>query len=310
MKMIAFSIVSLAIMIDFFSPGFPTFGATPTTPAATAIPSVAATPVIPIPPIAQTIAQTFLTPVSLPPNPAEPAGAGGKLCHTGGDAVGYHCHEAKQRGSSQVNSCSSWRSPVHGPYRITDCIGSPRSSSSFKFGLRRHAGIDLANGQTSSTPIFAAGPGAIVAAGWMDGYGCVIFVQHNECPEAMKDYPQFARDKCVSFYAHLQVQGKLCPSVRRIGEQVNSCSKIGIMGGSGGSYPTHLHFEMRLRYQEDVRLNPLVVLGNVIRGASGNPNACQSTEKWLTASSRGFKTATVAKSADSNRLKRQVAAQQ
>lgn len=233
----------------------------------------------------------------------------GKVCHSGGDQSDYHCHEgvteiekpkrdakaeeaAAKAAEAGANgdSCAQWKSPMRGNHRMTDCIGSKRN------GSRKHAGIDLGNGQQPNTPIYSVGKGKVIQAGWMGGYGCVIQIQHDECPGPIQAYPSFNSDKCVSFYAHLQpAGGKKCPMAGKAGTQVDSCTKIGIMGGSGGNYAKHLHFEMRLKRQSGVRINPMVALGKEIRGgaSNGNSNMCKSTESWLAATGMGAKTHSV-----------------
>lgn len=233
----------------------------------------------------------------------------GKLCHSGADGAGYHCHDAvtpldkpkrdeaaeqaatkaaDDKAKASGNKCENWQSPMRGTHRITDCLGSARD------GSRRHAGVDLGNGQQSNTAIYSVAPGKVIQAGWMGGYGCVIQVQHDKCPGPIQAYPNFASDKCVSFYAHLQTTGGgKCPMAGKAGTTVNSCTRIGTMGGTGGNYAKHLHFEMRLRKQSGVRLNPLVALGKEIRGASTTPGACKGSDGWLAATGQGHKTHSV-----------------
>ncbi len=240
----------------------------------------------------------------------------GKICHSGQDGQSYHCHDsiadlekpkrdkkaeeiaakAAEAKNKSGDSCSKWKSPMRGSHRISDCLGSSRMKRDRNGNVvsnRRHAGVDLGNGQQPNTGIFAAGSGKIIQAGWSKGYGCVIQIQHDECPGPIQAYPNFASDKCVSFYAHLQQKGNACPMARQVGKQVTSCNQIGIMGGTGGNYAKHLHFEMRLKNQSGVRLNPLVALGKEIRGASNSPGACQSSDGWLAATSQGQKTHSV-----------------
>lgn len=256
---------------------------------------------------------------------ATPASGEGKVCHSGGDQSDYHCHDGvtelekpkrdtkaeeaaakAAEASSGGDTCSQWKSPMRGNHRMTDCIGASRPRG------RKHAGIDLGNGQQPNTPIYSVGKGKVIQAGWMGGYGCVVQIQHDECPGPIQAYPNFNSDKCVSFYAHLQpAGGKKCPMVGKAGTQVNSCTKIGIMGGSGGNYAKHLHFEMRLKKQSGVRINPMVALGKEIRGAAtnGSSNMCKGTESWLAATGQGVRTHSV-KSQGSGQQSRQAAARQ
>lgn len=246
------------------------------------------------------------------PKASDPAG---KICHSGGDKADYHCHDAvteldkpkrdlkaeeqaakTAEATAPTDTCSKWKSPMRGKHRLTDCIGSKRN------GSRKHAGVDLGNGQQPNTGIYSVGKGKIIQAGWMGGYGCVIQVQHDECPGPLQAYPNFSSDKCVSFYAHLQTAGGgKCPMAGKAGTQVNSCTKLGIMGGTGGNYAKHLHFEMRLKRQSGVRINPIVALGKELREGAGNANACSGTQGWLAATGNGAKTHSVKSSTSTSR---------
>lgn len=96
-----------------------------------------------------------------------------------------------------------------------------------------HKAIDIAN--SSGGPILAADSGTVVAAGWDgSGYGNRVMIDHG--------------NGFITLYAHmsvLQVQA---------GQTVSRGSQIGVMGNSGRSTGTHLHFEIR---NGGVLLNPL-----------------------------------------------------
>ena len=88
-----------------------------------------------------------------------------------------------------------------------------------------HTGVDFP--APSGTPVGAAGRGCVSFAGWDDGYGRLVVVQH--------------RLGMTSWYAHLS----------RISVPLGRCvvagSRIGRVGSSGRSTGPHLHFELRLR---------------------------------------------------------------
>nr|WP_106782019.1 M23 family metallopeptidase [Lysinibacillus timonensis] len=85
-----------------------------------------------------------------------------------------------------------------------------------------HRGIDIAG--PSSYDIKAADNGVVTAAGWDGTYGNRIIINHNNGYETL--------------YAHLS-------SIEvNVGQVVPKGSVIGIMGSTGNSTGTHLHFEI------------------------------------------------------------------
>lgn len=96
-----------------------------------------------------------------------------------------------------------------------------------------HFGIDIA-GETGD-PIYATDSGVVVYAGWNDwGYGEMIVIDHG-----------FGWQ---SLYAHLSVVNVGC------GQEVYAGDVIGLMGNTGNSSGSHLHFE--LRSDDYGRVNP------------------------------------------------------
>jgi murein DD-endopeptidase MepM/ murein hydrolase activator NlpD len=113
-------------------------------------------------------------------------------------------------------------------------IGSSISSG---FGTRWgkfHKGVDLTSGNRS---ILAADNGKVIYAGYTSDYGNHIIIDH------LNGYK--------TVYAHLS---KINVSV---GTTVEKGEKIGIMGSTGDSTGTHLHFEVRTN---DNPQNPLKYL--------------------------------------------------
>jgi len=100
----------------------------------------------------------------------------------------------------------------------------------------QHTGIDI-DGDYSS-PLYAATDGVVEKAGWNSGgYGLQIVVDH---PNGMK-----------TRYAHAS---KLFV---KVGDSVKRGQVIAIMGTTGRSTGTHIHFEV---YLKDKRVNPLTYI--------------------------------------------------
>ncbi|WP_246590634.1 M23 family metallopeptidase [Paenibacillus sophorae] len=108
-------------------------------------------------------------------------------------------------------------------------------SSSFgeRWG-RLHKGVDLVSGNRT---IMAADAGTVTFAGVQNGYGNVVIIDHGNGYE--------------TYYGHLS---KISVSV---GQKLEQGSAIGIMGNTGRSTGTHLHFEIR---KSGTAMNPLKYL--------------------------------------------------
>lgn len=101
---------------------------------------------------------------------------------------------------------------------------------------RFHKGIDIARRDFSfSPPIYAAESGVIVHAGWMDGYGNMVKIKHDD-------------GTLETLYAHL---AEIKVSV---GQKVRRGQTLGIMGTTGMSTGIHLHFEV---YENGELKNPI-----------------------------------------------------
>ena len=114
--------------------------------------------------------------------------------------------------ASQSSSGFIW--PVNGP------VVSP-------FGMRwgrMHEGIDIGVGY--GTPIHAAAAGTVITAGWEDGYGNLIVIDHGGgLATAYGHQSGFA----VGYGTHVE-QGEV----------------IGYVGCTGHCFGPHLHFEVRV----------------------------------------------------------------
>ena len=104
--------------------------------------------------------------------------------------------------------------PVNGP------VTSP-------FGMRwgrMHEGIDI--GVPYGTPIHAAASGRVIYAGWMDGYGNLVAIDHGR--------------GLSTAYGH---QSRIAVSN---GQTVSQGQVIGYVGCTGHCFGPHLHFEVRI----------------------------------------------------------------
>jgi len=100
----------------------------------------------------------------------------------------------------------------------------------------KHRGIDIAT--SWSAPIYAAGDGVVVRAGWLHtGYGFSVVIRHS--------------GGLATLYGHMTN-----PSVH-VGDHVRRGQQIGEVGSTGNSTGPHVHFEVRKNY---VRVNPLPYL--------------------------------------------------
>lgn len=93
-------------------------------------------------------------------------------------------------------------------------------------GNRFHAGYDIGGGGRTH-PIYAVEDGTVVDARYQDLSGYLIIIEHDN-------------DEYYSLYQHLQENSTLVS----IGETVSKGQEIASMGGSGGNYDIHLHFEL------------------------------------------------------------------
>lgn len=99
----------------------------------------------------------------------------------------------------------------------------------------RHTGIDIA--APHGTPIGAADAGEVIFAGWWDGYGKAVVIDHGR--------------GLATVYAH---QSRIYVAV---GNAVSKGQTIGLIGSTGYSTGPHLHFEVR---KNGVVQNPMKYL--------------------------------------------------
>jgi murein DD-endopeptidase MepM/ murein hydrolase activator NlpD len=116
-------------------------------------------------------------------------------------------------GGGGTHSSSGFIWPVSGP--VTSGFG-------WRWG-RMHEGIDI--GAACGTPIRAAAAGRVIYAGWMDGYGNIVVIDHG--------------GGLATAYAHQS-------SIYVSSGSVAQGQTIGAVGSTGHSTGCHLHFEVRV----------------------------------------------------------------
>jgi murein DD-endopeptidase MepM/ murein hydrolase activator NlpD len=119
--------------------------------------------------------------------------------------------------------------PVRGP--INSGFGTRRS-----LGGRGdvHTGVDI--GARAGTPVQAPARGIVTFAGWQNGYGRTIILEHGHGVQ--------------SLYGHLS------KFVVKRGQTVERGATIGLTGNSGHSSGPHLHYEVRVNERPVDPLDP------------------------------------------------------
>lgn len=90
---------------------------------------------------------------------------------------------------------------------------------------RFHEGMDFT--APVGADIFATGNGTVVAAGWQQGYGNCVQINHG--------------------YGYLTLYGHMSAIKVRVGQQVKRGDVIGLVGNTGKSTGPHLHYEVHLK---------------------------------------------------------------
>ena len=101
--------------------------------------------------------------------------------------------------------------------------------------MRAHKGVDYA--ARTGTPIMAAGDGRIELAGWKNGFGKTIIINHGQGRSTL--------------YGHMSAFGKY-----KRGQFVPQGAIIGRVGSTGLATGPHLHYEFRINGRQ---VNPLKV---------------------------------------------------
>lgn len=130
--------------------------------------------------------------------------------------------------------------PVDAPLRITSKFGG--RSTGISGASKSHAGVDLGRDTSKSkTNILAVKAGTVVSNYWNNVRGWVVVIKHNEVYSTL--------------YQHMAGRSPL-----PVGAKVAAGQRIGIMGSTGISSGTHLHFEL---HDNGTPIDPLPYLQNI-----------------------------------------------
>lgn len=113
--------------------------------------------------------------------------------------------------------------PISAPldqYRVTSRFGVRRDPFTKRRAL--HAGLDMAGPLRS--PVYVTAPGKVIYVGWKGPYGRTVIVDHGH--------------GLTTKYGHLR------KTTVKKGQEVTFRQKIGLMGNSGRSTGSHLHYEI------------------------------------------------------------------
>jgi murein DD-endopeptidase MepM/ murein hydrolase activator NlpD len=101
---------------------------------------------------------------------------------------------------------------------------------------RAHKGVDFA--APTGTPVHAAGDGKVASAGWQNGYGNAVVLQHGATYSTV--------------YAHLS---RFATAIKP-GARVAQGDVIGYVGQTGWATGPHLHYEFRVNNEQR---NPMTI---------------------------------------------------
>ncbi|WP_420005941.1 DUF5930 domain-containing protein [Arenibacterium sp. LLYu02] len=128
------------------------------------------------------------------------------------------------------------------PFSTPVNLGQVRQSSGFGYrrdpktgGRRLHKGSDFAG--ATGTDVFATADGVVTHAGWENGYGRLVTIQHA-----------FGIETRYAHNSNIRVE---------VGQRVSRGDHIADMGNSGRSTGTHLHYEVRVNGNP---INPMIYI--------------------------------------------------
>jgi len=108
-------------------------------------------------------------------------------------------------------------------FHVTSSFGKRRDPVNRRLAM--HYGLDL--GGVHKSPVHATAPGVVTFAGWKGNYGRMVEISHGAGIKTR--------------YAHLE------RALVKKGQEVKFRDKIGLMGNSGRSTGSHLHYEIHFK---------------------------------------------------------------
>ncbi|NBO78252.1 MAG: hypothetical protein EBV27_01130 [Actinobacteria bacterium] len=124
------------------------------------------------------------------------------------------------------------------PYKlpVVGEISAVYNQKGRRWSGRRHDGIDIR--APRGTVIKAVYPGKVIFSGWKKAYGRLVIMEHA--------------DGTTTWYAHMSKR------IAKKGEYLEVGEKIGLVGSSGHTTGSHLHFEAHNKNDETI--NPVTWL--------------------------------------------------
>ncbi len=163
------------------------------------------------------------------------SGQGGPLAPITASSMGGPLSDGEKRANAILKDMeemdlyrlAAWKAPFATPITATNVRWTSsfgRRDDPFGRGTRMHEGTDIAG--PYATPIYATAEGTVIQAGWSNGYGRLVKIQHA-----------FGIETRFAHMSQIRVQ---------VGQKVSRGDQIGDMGNSGRSTGTHLHYEVRI----------------------------------------------------------------
>lgn len=132
--------------------------------------------------------------------------------------------------------------PVDGPLNISSKFG--KRNTGISGASKNHAGVDIKrNTSKAKTNILAVKAGVVSANYYNSIRGNVVVIRHNDTYETL--------------YQHMAAKSPL-----KVGSKVKAGDIIGLMGSTGTSSGTHLHFEL---HENGKPIDPQPYLQNIER---------------------------------------------
>ena len=153
--------------------------------------------------------------------------------------------ESGSQVSRQVESATQYINPVPTGWAGGDQSGFGPREAPTAGASTWHKALDIpANG---GDPVVSIQDGTVTSAGWVDGYGWTVHIDHGNGVETE--------------YHHMQAQSDVKP-----GDKVKKGQQIGAVGSTGTSTGNHLDFQV---WQDGKIIDPLIIIPGYGKAPSG-----------------------------------------